>query len=353
MDGASAIIKVEEYKRPTFDVVFTPYEDTYNMGDSIVVKGEAKTFAGAPVRMAKVKYTISRSEYMWFRMGGMNKVELDNGEVQTDADGNFSVRVVLTAPETTGRDMLEHRYYVYEVQAEVTDGAAETQTNTLSLPVGKQSLGLQIRGLSGMVMREKQEKVQFMALNLNGTPVQTEVAYRVFALDKAGKKAGLQLEGKAEAQRSFVPSELLALPSGRYRIEISATDAQGRVCTAEQDFTLFSRLDTRLPYPAVDWFYQDGTEFNESAPATLYVGTSEKNVYLLVDVYSGSKRIDSQRLTLNDEIKKFSYPYREVYGDGITVNFAFMRNGSLYSKQATIIRGTGKETDIEVGNFQR
>lgn len=74
----------------------------------------------------------------------MNKVELDNGEVQTDADGNFSVRVVLTAPETTGRDMLEHRYYVYEVQAEVTDGAAETQTNTLSLPVGKQSLGLQI-----------------------------------------------------------------------------------------------------------------------------------------------------------------------------------------------------------------
>lgn len=49
-----AIIKVEEYKRPTFDVVFTPYEDTYNMGDSIVVKGEAKTFAGAPVRMAKV-----------------------------------------------------------------------------------------------------------------------------------------------------------------------------------------------------------------------------------------------------------------------------------------------------------
>ena len=338
MDGASAIIKVEEYKRPTFDVVFTPYEDTYNMGDSIVVKGEAKTFAGAPVRMAKVKYTISRSEYMWFRMGGMNKVELDNGEVQTDADGNFSVRVVLTAPETTGRDMLEHRYYVYEVQAEVTDGAAETQTNTLSLPVGKQSLGLQIRGLSGMIMREKQEKVQFMALNLNGTPVQTEVAYRVFALDKAGKKAGLQLEGKAEAQRSFVPSELLALPSGRYRIEISATDAQGRVCTAEQDFTLFSRLDTRLPYPAVDWFYQDGTEFNESAPATLYVGTSEKNVYLLVDVYSGSKRIDSQRLTLNDEIKKFSYPYREVYGDGITVNFAFMRNGSLYSKQATIIR---------------
>lgn len=32
-------------------------------------------------------------------MGGMNKVELDNGEVQTDADGNFSVRVVLTAPK--------------------------------------------------------------------------------------------------------------------------------------------------------------------------------------------------------------------------------------------------------------
>lgn len=187
-------------------------------------------------------------------------------------------------------------------------------------------------------MREKQEKVQFMALNLNGTPVKTEVRYCVFALDQEGNKGKQQLEGKAVAQQSFVPSDLLALPSGKYRIEISATDAQGRTCTAEQDFTLFSRLDTRLPYPAVDWFYQDGNEFSDSAPATLYVGTSEKDVYLLVDVYSGNKRIASQRLTLSDEIKTFSYPYQKMYGDGISVNFAFMRNGSLYSRQATIIR---------------
>lgn len=337
-DGASAIIKVEEYKRPTFDVVFTPYEDTYNMGDSLTVKGEAKTFAGAPVRMARVRYTVSRTERTWFRMGGINKVELETGEVQTDADGQFRVNMVLTAPETTDWGGLGYRYYVYEVQAKVTDGASETQSGSLSLPVGEQSLGLQIRGLSDLVMREKQEKVQFMALNLNGTPVKTEVRYRVFALDQEGNKGKQQLEGKAVAQQSFVPSDLLALPSGKYRIEISATDAQGRTCTAEQDFTLFSRLDTRLPYPAVDWFYQDGNEFSDSAPATLYVGTSEKDVYLLVDVYSGNKRIASQRLTLSDEIKTFSYPYQKMYGDGISVNFAFMRNGSLYSRQATIIR---------------
>lgn len=337
-DGASAIIKVEEYKRPTFDVVFTPYEDTYNMGDSLTVKGEAKTFAGAPVRMARVRYTVSRTERTWFRMGGINKVELETGEVQTDADGQFRVNMVLTAPETTDWGGLGYHYYVYEVQAEVTDGASETQSGSLSLPVGEQSLGLQIRGLSDLVMREKQEKVQFMALNLNGTPVKTEVRYRVFALDQENNKGKLQLEGKAVAQQSFVPSDLLALPSGKYRIEISATDAQGRTCTAEQDFTLFSRLDTRLPYPAVDWFYQDGNEFSDSAPATLYVGTSEKDVYLLVDVYSGNKRIASQRLTLSDEIKTFSYPYQKMYGDGISVNFAFMRNGSLYSRQATIIR---------------
>lgn len=337
-DGASAIIKVEEYKRPTFDVVFTPYEDTYNMGDSLTVKGEVKTFAGAPVRMARVRYTVSRTERTWFRMGGINKVELETGEVQTDADGQFRVNMVLTAPETTDWGGLGYRYYVYEVQAEVTDDASETQFGSLSLPVGEQSLGLQIRGLSDLVMREKQEKVQFMALNLNGTPVKTEVRYCVFALDQENNKGKLQLEGKAVAQQSFVPSDLLALPSGKYRIEISATDAQGRTCTAEQDFTLFSRLDTRLPYPAVDWFYQDGNEFSDSAPATLYVGTSEKDVYLLVDVYSGNKRIASQRLTLSDEIKTFSYPYQKMYGDGISVNFAFMRNGSLYSRQATIIR---------------
>jgi hypothetical protein len=63
----SVSFKVEEYKRPTFDVTFEPVKVEYQVGDSIEVVGMAKTFAGAPVQNARVHYNISRS-YAWFRL---------------------------------------------------------------------------------------------------------------------------------------------------------------------------------------------------------------------------------------------------------------------------------------------
>ena len=326
-------IKVDEYKRPTFDVEFNPYKDTYTMGDSIRVSAEAKTYAGAPVRNARVKYTVTRTGMSWFRFRGVSE-ELASGEMQTDADGKFFIGVNLEKPLVEE----DYTYYIYKVKAEVTDGAGETHEGELALPIGKQSLGLQINGLNANVMREKQERIQFQALNLTNQPVKVEVSYKVYALDKEGKKGGLRYEGKAVSMQSFVPSGVWALASGKYRMEISAQDEQGRACTAEQDFTLFSKADKVSPSDEIAWFYQDGDTFGSDTPPTFYIGTSEENVSLFINVYDNQKRIDTQEVKLNREMKAFSYPYQASYGDAITVSFTLMRKGSLYTNQSRIIR---------------
>ena len=326
-------IKVDEYKRPTFDVQFNPYKDAYTMGDSIRVSAEAKTYAGAPVRNARVKYTVTRTGMSWFRFRGVSE-ELASGEMQTDADGKFFIGVNLERPLVEE----DYTYYIYKVKAEVTDGAGETHEGELALPIGKQSLGLQIKGLNTNVMREKQERIQFQALNLTNQPVKVEVSYKVYALDKEGKKGGLRYEGKAISMQSFVPSGVWALASGKYRMEISAQDEQGRACTAEQDFTLFSKADKVSPSDEIAWFYQDGDTFGSDTPPTFYIGTSEENVSLFINVYDNQKRIDTQEVKLNREMKAFSYPYQASYGDAITVSFTLMRKGSLYTNQSRIIR---------------
>ena len=141
----------------------------------------------------------------------------------------------------------------------------------------------------------------------------------------------------------IVPSLLLKLPSGRYRVELSATDEQGRLCKGEQDYTLFSESDTRPPFKDVQWFYQDGTELDEARPTTLYVGSSEKDVCVFYQIYSGNKRIHSERFTLNNEVRKFTYTYKPEYGDGITVSFAFMRKGIFYTKEVHLTRPLPKK----------
>lgn len=87
-----------------------------------------------------------------------------------------------------------------------------------------------------------------------------------------------------------------------------------------------------------DWFYQDGLEFDAASPATIYIGSSEKNVYLLYDVFAGNKRLESKRIQLSDSVISFRFPYKKEYGDGILVSMAFVKDGRLYSHNARIMK---------------
>ena len=335
----SVSFKVEEYKRPTFDVTFEPVKVEYQVGDSIEVVGMAKTFAGAPVQNARVHYNISRS-YAWvWRFMGRGSARWE-GEAMTDADGKFSVPVHFEIDSDRRESPLW--YYTYNIQADVTDGAGETQQANLSLPLGSTSIVLNMDNLPDNLVKEKKLEIKLTAMNLSGEPVDTPVTYQVVEMEeqkdgqeKEGRKV---LTGTVEANKSFVPEAIYALPSGNYRLKLSAKDTQGRECTASKNFLLFSLNDKRPPFVITDWFYQDGLEFDAASPATVYIGSSEKNVYLLYDVFAGNKRLESKRIELSDSVVSFRFPYKKEYGDGILVSMAFVKDGRLYSHNAQIMK---------------
>ena len=335
----SVSFKVEEYKRPTFDVTFEPVKVEYQVGDSIEVAGMAKTFAGAPVQNARVHYNISRS-YAWFwRFMGRGSARWE-GEAMTDADGKFTVPVHFEIDSDRRESPLW--YYTYNIQADVTDGAGETQQANLSLPLGSTSMVLNMDNLPDNWVKEKKLEIKLTAMNLSGEPVDTPVTYQVVEMEeqkdgqeKEGRKV---LTGTVEANKSFVPEAIYALPSGNYRLKLSAKDTQGRECTASKNFLLFSLNDKRPPFVITDWFYQDGLEFDAASPATIYIGSSEKNVYLLYDVFAGNKRLESKRIQLSDSVISFRFPYKKEYGDGILVSMAFVKDGRLYSHNARIMK---------------
>ena len=335
----SVSFKVEEYKRPTFDVTFEPVKVEYQVGDSIEVVGMAKTFAGAPVQNARVHYNISRS-YAWvWRFMGRGSARWE-GETMTDADGKFSVPVHFEIDSDRRESPLW--YYTYNIQADVTDGAGETQQANLSLPLGSTSMVLNMDNLPDNLVKEKKLEIKLTAMNLSGEPVDTPVTYQVVEMEeqkdgqeKEGRKV---LTGTVEANKSFVPEAIYALPSGNYRLKLSAKDTQGRECTASKNFLLFSLNDKRPPFVITDWFYQDGLEFDAASPATVYIGSSEKNVYLLYDVFAGNKRLESKRIELSDSVVSFRFPYKKEYGDGILVSMAFVKDGRLYSHNARIMK---------------
>ena len=337
---ASIGFRVEEYKRPTFDVTFEPVKAEYQAGDSIRLTGVAKTFAGAPVQNAKVSYHVVRSFSPFWRYTSVARSVDWAGEAVTDGEGKFSVPVLFEIDSELKTSPLW--YCTYRVTADVTDGAGETQQGTLSLPLGTTSMILSIRQLSDVLVKEKKEEMEWKANNLSGEAVAAEISYRIVEIEKQEdekmKESKTLLTGTVKANEKFVPEFIYGLPSGNYRLKLSAKDVQGRECTTSQDFVLFSREDKRPPMVTEDWFYQDGKEFDPESPAILYIGSSAKDVYMFYDVFAGVKRLESKRIEFSDSVLSFRFPYKEEYGEGITVSLAFVKNGRLYSHNAGIVK---------------
>ena len=78
--------------------------------------------------------------------------------------------------------------------------------------------------------------------------------------------------GYGEIRTAFLAGSMKKLVSGKYLLEVTACDEHGRPCRAEQEFVLFSLKDRVPPVKTVEWFYQDGTQLEETQPVNLVCG---------------------------------------------------------------------------------
>lgn len=336
VNNNSEAVRVEEYKRPTFDVVFGKMDNVYSFGDSIRAEAKAETFAGAPLRMARVKYNVVREDIAWPKRY-WNKTELISGETITDADGRFYVEFNLLKPETDTPSLLTASSR-FNISATVTSLSGETQVGEYSVWVGDKSLNLNISGLPYKLAKEKIGNIRFEISNNDGMPVDTVVKYVIYKLDSKSNIVGKAVfSGEVQSRKSFVPHSLSSLSSGKYRIKASTTDVKGREVSNTQDFVLFSLADTIPPFETTWWFYQDGDSFSDGSEVDLYIGSS-KNLYLMLDVFSADKRIESKRITLSGSVRKFTYKYKEEYGDGITVCLTAVREGQLFKESIMLVK---------------
>lgn len=126
----AAYLRVEEYKRPTFEVEMKAPVAPSTLGGEVEVKGFAKSYTGAPANGAKVKWKVERN-VSWAGAGawrGWNDLDLDPveiaaGETVTGADGGFSVRFTAAPDEVL--DPAMDPVFSYWVTAEVVDQAGE------------------------------------------------------------------------------------------------------------------------------------------------------------------------------------------------------------------------------------
>lgn len=334
---ASEYFRVEEYKRPTFEITFPKVNEKYNWGDTVVVKATAKTYSGVPVQGAKVEYQVTRRNQLWWWGAGSAGQLVKTDSCVTREDGTFDVEIPLEA-SLSGKDEVDMsefmriaRFFNFEVSAIVTDISGESHEGVMSLPLGTKPTILTVN-LPERIETDSLKTVTFAYRNASGMPISSRLKYRIDKGEWKDAEANAPVSIKEYASSSA--SSSLVWKSGVHQLEaICGQD------TLQQKFTLFSMKDTHPVEPTTEWYYQTAKTFpRDGKPVYIQVGSSENGAHIVYSIIAGNKLLEKGAWELGDSIVTLPFTYKEEYASGIVLNYSFVKQGKCYTRMMSIAR---------------
>lgn len=335
-DQVNRFFRVEEYKRPTFEITFPKVNEKYTWGDTVVVKASAKTYAGVPVQGAKVEYQVTRRNQLWWWGAGSAGQLVKTDSCVTREDGTFDVEIPLEA-SLSGKDeadmsdfMRIARFFNFEVSAIVTDISGESHEGVMSLPLGTKPTILTVN-LPKRIETDSLKTVTFAYRNASGMPISSRLKYRIDKGEWKDAEANAPVSIKEYASSA---SSSLVWKSGVHQLEaICGQD------TLQQKFTLFSMKDTHPVEPTTEWYYQTAKTFpRDGKPVYIQVGSSENGAHIVYSIIAGNKLLEKGAWELGDSIVTLPFTYKEEYASGIVLNYSFVKQGKCYTRMMNIAR---------------
>ncbi len=184
--GSRHRFRVEEYKRPKFEVVFDELDGSYSLGDSVNITGKGLAFAGNNISGASYRYRVTRSVYYpwtYFRRiyyPSVGTVEIAMGSGQTDDNGQFEFAFE-AAPEPSlpaeGRPAFNFR-----IEVEIIDVTGETHSRTKSISLAREGLLFDFP-IKAEVDKSAVQEFPLQVTNLDQKPQDAVVQVEVYPLE--------------------------------------------------------------------------------------------------------------------------------------------------------------------------
>ncbi len=292
-------LRVEEYKRPKFEVTLDVPKTAAKLNDKVSLTGHAMAFTGAAVDGAQVKYRIVREVRMpwwwgWWRGGGYGggSEEIAHGTVKTKNDGTFTIDFVAKPDAKVA--VTNEPTFVFQINADVTDSAGETRSADRSVRVGYTALEAMLSA-NAWLTADKAFDLKVETKTLDGEPQVAEGTVKIYALDAPDKvhraalggmygedENGLIKDlanpnnwplGKVVAEKPFTTGTnglvtlSFNLPAGAYRALLTTQDRFGKKVTGQLPLQVVdptaTSLGIKIPvlFVSPDWEVQPGEEF--------------------------------------------------------------------------------------------
>ncbi|HPY88119.1 MAG TPA: alpha-2-macroglobulin family protein [Spirochaetota bacterium] len=398
-DGTGAAsISVEEYKRPKFEVEFIPIKESYKVGDQVEVVGLAKSYSGAFVDGAAVKYRVVRKtrlpywRWYWGVYPAIADQQIVNGESKTDENGEFKVKFDAIPDKSISKENLP--IFNYLIYADVTDINGETRSSQTTVNVGYAALNLSIDVPEVLYKDKGAAEFDINSYNLDGEFVSAKGQIAIYRLknpdnyyrERAWAKPQDHILTETEFHSKFkldmyddennfylwpkdvkvfdekfdtgvskktVFNSISNVDSGKYILTIKSQDKFGKTVEIEKYFTITSKSEKTLPYPALGYANFIDTRVEPGENFSFEIGSSAKEVNILLEIESDKKIVKKEFIKLNSEKKLINIPVIEDYRGNFVIHAIFTKHNRNYNwRRVVYVPWSNKELDIKFETFR-
>ncbi|MFH6998972.1 alpha-2-macroglobulin family protein [Flavobacterium sp. FlaQc-57] len=380
--------RVEEYKRPKFEIVFEPKKKTFQIDQTIKVDGTAKAFAGSTISDAKVTYTLTRYTSYFRNYYGQEENEVvATGETKTDASGKFVIDFIALPSKNAIKDQLP--VFNYIVKSSVTDINGETHEAQTTVKVGYHDLMLNINAPYRIETKDKNE-IEISTTNLNGEFLATKGEIKIYFVAPFSSKFKARIFPRPEIEtisdqefEKLFPYEnnqnpltketetlvysknidsskdkKLALDfisnykSGNYKIVFSAKDTFNNAIETTKDLLIFQSNDKLNPAKLIT-VNQINDDAKKDGYALVKLTSIVPELYITVSGNYESKMFFQRVYHLENHEATIKIPVKNEFNKSLKIGFeSVFENESFNDDLEVILKVKEPKLDFNVETFR-
>lgn len=376
-NNGTKYIQVEEYKRPTFEIIVNAPEKEFQIDDNVEISGNVKAYAGYGINHATVNYRIVRKtsfpwwRWWWWRPDN-HEQEIGSGTIITDQKGDFTIHFQ-AIPDLESQH--NNPLYNYSIMVDVTDITGETHSGSTSVLVSKNSLLINI-DIPEELCTDHTAPFQLNVTNLAGKPQNATIRYKIESLQRptifqrtcpqydlfisdesATRKALpyfdfnqnqhpetwkvlktiLKSEFISDGTQSFSIPNLKDMTEGTYKITFQTSDSKGNEIEKIQYVTIYHPNSKNCPVYKPIWIQNNGkSDYHVGDTVNILIGSYLKDAQILCETISNNKLIQSSWVKFDQNCISLQYTLTEDDLGNVVFHYFTTLNNQQYEESLTL-----------------
>ncbi|MFV2073872.1 MAG: alpha-2-macroglobulin family protein, partial [Thermoanaerobaculales bacterium] len=395
--GGQAWLRVEEYKRPTFEVTVSDPPTPLRLNREAALSGEVRYYFGLPVVSGSVSWRVTREPvyprwWFWWRPApSTNAQVVAAGEASLDDEGRFDIRFTPKADEREARRGVTYRY---RLGIDVTDEGGETRSASRVFRLGFVAVEASITDDLGFLTAGEAASVRVLRTDLDGTPRAGRGQWRLLRLEQplevltpadqplpapadedafrtpgdglrprwqpaygpeavlAGWAEGAEIaRGEAEhGEDGAAEVNFPGLAPGAYRVVYTTRDEYGAAFTTMKNLVVAGERRTPLALPALLRFERSSVAVGERARLLVFTGFKAQDMVL--EIYRDGRRIERREIGAGRS-GVIEFPITSAERGGFGVTLTLVRDHQLIRRSARVfVPWDDRRLDLEFATFR-